>query len=628
MKIKRYSMGGLHYTADLPSSNNPQSASANTQSAKKEDNTIQKEIINIIKEHGVTNDVNYFTNAVSQMLSSTASMDPFSNSTDYTMAQLLRIQNLANRVKRSSKLYDNAVNRIDAENSDADVAITSTGSLYVQHEGKLKTISASEYSKNPDEYTPVTTGDLIKVREYDPNLVFNTSILTDLSGQVGMKTIIDYLRTTITAYGKIEKTSNNSHYSTKQLNDIDKGLVQMFGNNPVFKNTIKTTVSDQAYTASASEEERSHQINAAANYLWSTLNGDMQNVLRANAALRSRIDKNSSPVDIILQAINAHTDHKIATDIDSDFQKELSNSGAGNGSSTKTVEKTREEMMLAGDVVIDQLVPIRSNESKAGLTIQAQSMGRPVDRQGDFIGMSTMTELLNRDQFTHSIDVNSISMGDQILSETDLGRVVYDGTSQISRAVLPYDIGYYNTTGQYKVDFAIIDAFEQFVKWMQKENPQTQNAVIAKLQEMGLAGKISYNHNTNQWEPSNTHLFFMVNGYASDSYVNGIKDNKWTETLNESGISKSNGDLLTDRYFNIVQYGTDKPNKKSVKIDDASRSMWLRDWRHIRKSLIFMPVLDPGIATLTTNNQLMPQSKYFNIGQQRIANQNQIKTNF
>ena len=190
----------------------------------------------------------------------------------------------------------------------------------------------------------------------------------------------------------------------------------------------------------------------------------MQNVLRANAALRSRIDKNSSPVDIILQAINAHTDHKITTDVDSDFQKELSNSGAGSGSSTKTVEKTREEMMLAGDVVIDQLVPIRSNDSKAGLTIQAQSMGRPVDRQGDFIGMSTMTELLNRDQFTHSIDVNSISMGDQILSETDLGRVVYDGTSQISRAVLPYDVGYYNTTGQYKVDFAIIDAFEQFIK--------------------------------------------------------------------------------------------------------------------------------------------------------------------
>ena len=49
----------------------------------------------------------------------------------------------------------------------------------------------------------------------------------------------------------------------------------------------------------------------------------------------------------------------------------------------------------------------------------------------------------------------------------------------------------------YPLDFAIIDAFEQFIKWMQKENPQTQNAVIAKLQEMGLAGKISYNHNTN-----------------------------------------------------------------------------------------------------------------------------------
>ena len=347
MKIKRYSMGGLHYTADLPSSNNPQSASATAQSAKKEDNTIQKEIINIIKEHGVTNDVNYFTNAVSQMLSSTANMDPFSNGTDYTMAQLLRIQNLANRVKRSSKLYDNAVNRIDAENSDADVAITSTGALYVQHEGKLKTISASEYSKNPDEYTPVTTGDLMKVREYDPSLVFNTSILTDLSGQVGMKTIIDYLRTTITAYGNIEKSSGNSQYSTKQLNDIDKGLVQMFGNNPVFKNTIKTTVSDQAYTASASEEERSHQINAAANYLWSTLNGDMQNVLRANAALRSRIDKNSSPVDIILQAINAHTDHSITQDIDSDYEGSLKNGKLSKGSeSTSQVQESFGNMVI------------------------------------------------------------------------------------------------------------------------------------------------------------------------------------------------------------------------------------------------------------------------------------------
>jgi hypothetical protein len=268
MKIKRYSMGGLHYTADLPSSNNPQSASANTQSAKKEDDIIQKEIINIIKEHGLTNDVNYFTQAVNKMLFSVSPVkDPYSSDNGYTISHLLRVTDLANRVKRSNKLYDNAVNRIDAENSDADVAITSTGALYVKHEGKLKTISASEYSKNPDEYTPVTTGDLMKIREYDQSLVFNTSILTDLSGQVGMKTIIDYLRTTITAYGKIEKSSSNSQYSTKQLNDIDKGLVQMFGNNPVFKNTIKTTVSDQAYTASASEEERSHQINAAANYL-------------------------------------------------------------------------------------------------------------------------------------------------------------------------------------------------------------------------------------------------------------------------------------------------------------------------------------------------------------------------
>ena len=41
MKIKRYSMGGLHYTADLPSSNNTQSAPANTQSTKKEERSLK-----------------------------------------------------------------------------------------------------------------------------------------------------------------------------------------------------------------------------------------------------------------------------------------------------------------------------------------------------------------------------------------------------------------------------------------------------------------------------------------------------------------------------------------------------------------------------------------------------------
>ena len=67
----------------------------------------------------------------------------------------------------------------------------------------------------------------------------------------------------------------------------------------------------------------------------------MQNVLRANAALRSRIDKNSSPVDIILQAINAHTDHSITQDIDSDYEGSLKNGKLSKGSeSTSQVRES------------------------------------------------------------------------------------------------------------------------------------------------------------------------------------------------------------------------------------------------------------------------------------------------
>lgn len=73
----------------------------------------------------------------------------------------------------------------------------------------------------------------------------------------------------------------------------------------------------------------------------------MQNVLRANAALRSRIDKNSSPVDIILQAINAHTDHSITQDIDSDYEGSLKNGKLSKGSeSTSQVQESFGNMVI------------------------------------------------------------------------------------------------------------------------------------------------------------------------------------------------------------------------------------------------------------------------------------------
>ena len=107
------------------------------------------------------------------------------------------------------------------------------------------------------------------------------------------------------------------------MSDIEKGFLAMFGDHPTFK----TTISDQAYTATATPEERQKQIAMAANYLWGTLNGNMKDVLQANAALNGRINKNSSPADILIQAINLHTDHIYRQDYTGQMGKNGKTSG-------------------------------------------------------------------------------------------------------------------------------------------------------------------------------------------------------------------------------------------------------------------------------------------------------------
>lgn len=336
MKIKRYQAGGIVYTPffrDSVIQQESQSSGTSQTKEDKEDQLIQKEIINVLKENGLPNDVDYFLSKADAFLKKSQNLGSLfstGKSTSYDMSDLVRLQSLANRVKHNSNLYTKASDQIVKEGSGSEAAITNTGNLYVVSEDEgVQTISLGTYHKSPDKYRVLTNSELIQLREEQPELAYNGTILTDLSNTVGMKSIVDYVKATIGSFGTNKASNQFDRYTSKQKGQIERGFEQLLGFDApdgIYKVTGSTTESDQGYS-----DEKS--LDAAINYLYRTLPGNMKNVLKANAAAEGLDPSNPRDVQSLLaMAVVEHTSHSRETKQSLDYDSTASK-GAGSKSS-------------------------------------------------------------------------------------------------------------------------------------------------------------------------------------------------------------------------------------------------------------------------------------------------------
>lgn len=589
-----------------------------TQAAKKakdedkEELLIQKEIIGVLKEHGLPNDVDYFLKQANNLLYQTPNLGQSAS-----MQQLVGIISLANKVRFNNELYKEAVKQLDSSGAESDLALTVTGELYAINNKGLHTISLNEYKENPEQYQLLTNNQLLELRAQQPSVAYNSKVLKDLNAAVGMKSIVEYVKSTIESFGYLEYKNTNSRYTTGQKDNLAKGFAQLLGDSAplIFKETITTSTKEQGYSVTDTPENQKKQINMATTYLWNTLEPNMKNLLRANAASRGLDPNDPNTVKSILtEAILYHTDHTIERSTDTEPSEKFTK--AGTGGSGKTVEQTREEMIANGDVVPHRELLIRPHGTNSGFLAKAQPYGRPSDSSGNTLGSATIRDVINKDRAFNVIDTASISFGDRMLNEKELNRVVYDGVSQLNRSILPYDPNWLASKGQYKVDFDLLQAWDKFSRWMLTENPVSQNIIAAKIQELGIKDKVYFDPKTQSWKFVNEHVFYLLNGYASALEIKGIDDSKWFDH-----IPSSEGATMIDRYINIVNSGTEWETKNQR--DNISTWLLHSDRNNFYKSMIFMPMLDSAIATVHTNNEREWLSQYMNINKE-----GSIKSNF
>lgn len=351
MKIYKYDSGGMIYTPWFRDSVLNQQSQQQNVPPKEEDSLIDKEMISLLKANGLSNDVDYFLNQANTLFNpSSSGLGLINQNKRSSVNSLIQLHWLANRVTRNKEQYDLSINQVSKEGAGSEVALTNTGKIYVQTDKGISKISASQYHENPEKYQILTNSELIWLRENNSKLAFDDEILQDLSTTIGMKSIVDYVRSTINSFGTTSTSIPQNRYYAHNQGTIEKGMQELLGGTApegLYNIASNSSISNQGYNAFDSEYG-SKELHAAVNYLYNTLPANMRHVLRANAAAEGLNPNDANDVQkLLIMAVQEHTNHSYIQKTDIGYTAPKKSSGSGSeGGSEKDVKQTYGDMVL------------------------------------------------------------------------------------------------------------------------------------------------------------------------------------------------------------------------------------------------------------------------------------------
>ena len=619
MKLKCQSGGVVSYTPFIPQSGTTATSSGKTEKTEKITGTLQKEIIDVLKESGLQSDVDKFLLTASSFLANSqnlSTMSLFGGEDDkYTMSHLISVLSMANKVKQNKAQYDLAADKLKAENAWNEVAVASNGYLYVlDKEHKMHTISTEDYHKNRDKYQALTNSQVLGLREQDPNLAYRSDILTDAAGAIGMKTISDQLIDIVSKFGETTRNEYIKNTGRQVSQSVWDGMQIIIGNGP------------QGYYKATTKSEREN-VESAITYLWRSLGSDGQKRLRAETAISGK-DPNRDYADILLEAIKHHTNYERTVDFDSSASNyELDKDKKSDPGSALT-EGTLAMEVARGNLTetIAYMSPVAQRVSdKSMMAFKAWNAGQLQDKQGDILHANNLQDLIPKIAQAKSADTSTVVFGNQLLTNEQVAGVVWDGSSLATRVALPKK--YIN--GKQVPDFDLMTALNELNGWI-KDNPGVTNLEIQqKMQNLAYDG-IYFDPDTQSYQidPDKMGFFLSFAAYGSDDLMD-IKDESkpFLQKLN-----RREGKALKTQFNNLVHYGDLTPNRKTKQKNDFGSS----EANDFYYGNIYIPIVDPMQATMTTREQLYPKSMFINspkqneLGQQMLYNQQQSnwKLNF
>jgi len=594
MKIRAHQSGGIVY---LPTANRVEgaatsAASSSSNSSESKVPGFAKEMISLIKENGLNSDVTVFLNQLDRTLQRAG--DPTGE--NLSMRDILKAQQMANRVKQNYASYKTAEQSLESQDAWAEPATSARGWLYVMDPDTKKISVVSPTDFDPKTQIALTNQDLMNYRRENPDMAFASDVLDNLAQSVGMKTITDYASGIIREFGKTTITG----YSEKQANSIKAGMDKIISGSYGDVGKLLVAGPDGVYKINQESTLVDQDLTAALNYIKSTLPNSYRNTLNAKAAAEGY-----HPDAMLITMMYANTDRKIGADYDHTASGDAGIGGAAKKASEEKLNDHDTYLMriaTGGVWEVANILP-RPNDPNdtASMMVRVSKVGPLVDDKGDVLQIGNLSTVLEKLEAAKATNSKDVTFGDQLLDLGERGAVVWDGESQLTDVWLPYT----TEGGKIKPDFGKLQRFNEFNKAV-ADNPNMSTLEKSNLMwSLGLRPEeLEYDPETNsfKFKESVMKMFLSFSAIASGNNLD-LTDN--SERMLEE-VDKDTGKHFVQLYNNAIKYNT-IARTKSTKAVNTSYKKGRKG--NLYRGNVYIPIDNEYLALHMSTNQNIPKSE-------------------
>lgn len=487
LNIKRLQEGGgmpfVTYRP-APSMTSPDTSSAETSSTKSsktsdkgsDNSLLSKSVIEELIKKGLPNDVNQFLKEL-QVAEKSSLMGMESGVEGIDRNKLYSLASKANQLIHNSNLMESATKQAYDNDGLEELAVSTTGALFVQDKnGKISKLSMSDYNKKRDSVYAMTVNDLSKARMYNPNLAFDTEVISTIQNSMGINKINDYMLGILNKLGT-ETLSKEGYLDKQKLKETIGAMTN--GKNPTeselkgiqeLASTYQNMGKDGIYKITQEKSTQRNHISDGFEYLWAMLPNNARNVLKARYIVDG--NESSNPANIIRNSFYMFTNESSKNTLD--YPTGMNEDAGGNSNSIKQHNLGSLESLMDGSLGNTIYTLNNPNDPSYSLNLVGNTIGQVTTANEDIVPATTLTNTFDSG-IGKLIDKNNIYFGDQKISQALFNKIIYNG-EEVAKVWMPV-----NALGE--VDFNLLPLFqaaEEEIKSKNITSPSDKNAIYQK----------------------------------------------------------------------------------------------------------------------------------------------------
>ena len=561
-KRKYQAGGGLPFVGFTPvfATSEAGAPKADTKADKKEkDDLTSKDVLQLLKDmDGLPSDMQVIVSTLKDF-DLRDKMDPLGLSSSSDIAS--RYISLINKIKVAKfnrEEYNNAFNQLKGNGGLNELAVTSEGALIgVNQEGDFQMFTPDQVNSGTPKqqgYQLLTNSNLLHLRANSLDAAFNHKLTTFAQSGIGMEVITENINKIIQGLGS-SKESEEGFVQMGSKGQIKEGLKYLqkvaaeVGDNSINQNM---SIADY-YQAGYLTEDQAQQAEIALQYIFRALPENAKSLLK----VKGGSDKGAEAIVRSLVTSRTSTDVQFKA-TPKKMTKSSSSSGESDG--VDKLKLSPVQMMQVG-YTDHQAVTIQKG-TKYAMQVNAQVL--PItDVNKKLLGVTTLDKVAES-TFGGALDMNNVTMGNQLIDPQALQNVQIDSTNLY---VMNLPIDRSSVDGTIKPDLSWMQKIEAIDQTIRQQGITDINQINALYQEAGLPVLMDSNGQLNTKDYCK---FGVLNGHALnsafkdldllDNTVNEIDDedqiNNILSILNKDRNEKDRIDFDSESWMDSI-FGTD-----------------------------------------------------------------------